>query len=424
MGKQIGFVSTRLAGIDGVSLEANKWACVLQRSGHHCFWFAGKLDKASSQSACIPEAHFKHPQIEWIYRSVIGHNGRPPSVTEMIHRLRYRLKIALQEFIERFKIDLIIIENAFAIPLNIPLGMALAELISENRFPAIAHHHDFYWERDSFCVNGIDEYLGMAFPPKLPSVEHVVINSAARIELARRRGILATVIPNVLDFANPPQPRDNSNGSFLKMFGLGPDDKTILQPTRIIKRKGIEHAVALVKALPHPAFKLVVSHEAGDEGFAYSDWLKAHARENGVDLRLAGCPVCSPFRGNGAPKNGCSLWSVYRHADFVTFPSLHEGFGNALLEAIYFRKPLLVNRYTNFVKDIEPKGFDLVTMDGYITPETVHSVAAILESPARRRQMVDTNYNIAARHYSYEILSARLNAIVAQLPGDLQNRPR
>jgi hypothetical protein len=59
-----------------------------------------------------------------------------------------------------------------------------------------------------------------------------------------------------------------------------------------------------------------------------------------------------------------SLWDVYPHADFITYPSLYEGFGNAFLEAIYFKKPLLINRYAIFVRDIEPKGFDLITMDG------------------------------------------------------------
>ena len=31
-----------------------------------------------------------------------------------------------------------------------------------------------------------------------------------------------------------------------------------------------------------------------------------------------------------------TLWDLYHHADFVTYPSTYEGFGNALLEAIYF----------------------------------------------------------------------------------------
>jgi hypothetical protein len=46
----------------------------------------------------------------------------------------------------------------------------------------------------------------------------------------------------------------------------------------------------------------------------------------------------------------------YAHADFVTFPSLYEGFGNALVEAMYFRMPTLVNRYSVYVSDIAPLG--------------------------------------------------------------------
>ncbi|MBW1899047.1 MAG: glycosyltransferase family 1 protein, partial [Deltaproteobacteria bacterium] len=43
--KNIGFVSTRFAGVDGVTMEASKWAKVLEDSGHHSFWFAGELDR-------------------------------------------------------------------------------------------------------------------------------------------------------------------------------------------------------------------------------------------------------------------------------------------------------------------------------------------------------------------------------------------
>ena len=42
--QRIGFVSTRFAGTDGVSLEAAKWSAVLEGDGHECFWYAGELD--------------------------------------------------------------------------------------------------------------------------------------------------------------------------------------------------------------------------------------------------------------------------------------------------------------------------------------------------------------------------------------------
>ena len=34
---RIGFVSTRFAGKDGVSLEVEKWVSVLEGMGHECF---------------------------------------------------------------------------------------------------------------------------------------------------------------------------------------------------------------------------------------------------------------------------------------------------------------------------------------------------------------------------------------------------
>jgi hypothetical protein len=34
---RIGFVGTRFSGTDGVSLETQKWASVLEAQGHACF---------------------------------------------------------------------------------------------------------------------------------------------------------------------------------------------------------------------------------------------------------------------------------------------------------------------------------------------------------------------------------------------------
>jgi glycosyltransferase involved in cell wall biosynthesis len=186
----------------------------------------------------------------------------------------------------------------------------------------------------------------------------------------------------------------------------------ILQPTRIIRRKGIEKAIELVKELKDPCYKLVISHEAGDEGFEYAAWLKEYAIEHRVDLRMVTTKIADPFNNNGKYQTNYSLWDIYPHADFITYPSLGEGFGNAFLEAIYFKKPFLVNRYSTFVKDIEPKGFDMAVMDGFLSKTTVQKVREILESRKRRERMVNKNYEIARRYYSYSLLRKHFRTII------------
>lgn len=418
MGPNIGFVSTRFAGTDGVSLEASKWADVFQQNGHSCFWFAGKLDRDPKTSFLVPEAHFQDEQNRWINERIFSRTGRQTKVTETIHELRSFIKNRLYEFIEKFNISLLIIENALSIPMHVPLGLALAETIAETQIPTIAHHHDFYWERIRFSVNAISDYLRMAFPPKLPNIKHVVINSDAQEQLAHRTGISSIIIPNVLDFDNPPVVDEKGAQVFRDSIGLEPDDRMILQPTRVIQRKGIEYAIELVKELKDPRNKLVVSHETGDEGFEYAKWLKEYAREHKVDLRLITTRLADPWTNDENGQTKYSLWDIYPYADFITYPSLYEGFGNAFLEAIYFQKPILVNRYATFIKDIEPKGFDLAVMDGFLSKKTVQYVKQLLESSIRREIMVTFNYEIATRYYSYSVLRNHLNTFINNFFGD------
>jgi glycosyltransferase involved in cell wall biosynthesis len=417
MAKNIGFVSTRFAGTDGVTMEASKWAQVLKKGGHNYFWFAGLLDRSPERCFLVPEAFFQHEKNLWIDRQIFGKKGRDPAVTDAIYELKTFLKKQLKEFIRTFNIDLLVAQNVLTIPMHIPLGIALTELIAETQIPTIAHHHDFYWERTRFLVNAVGDYLRMAFPPNLPGIEHVVINSAAQEELALRTGISSIVIPNVLDFENPPVITRQETDDFREEIGLTTDDILILQPTRVVQRKGIEHAIELVEELGDPRCKLVISHEAGDEGIEYADWLKEHARESGVDLRLLNLRISDPMNPDVNRKDLYTLWEVYPHSDFITYPSLYEGFGNAFLEAIYFKKPLLINRYATFVKDIEPKGFDLIAMDGYLTRKSVQKVRDVLESPERREKMVQTNYEIASRHYSYAVLRRWLNTLLTNFFG-------
>jgi glycosyltransferase involved in cell wall biosynthesis len=420
MGMQIGFISTRFSGTDGVSLEAKKWAEVFEASGHDCYWFAGQVEGNPDRCMQVPQAHFRHPQIQAIGNDVFGKTVRIPSTTEAIHQARATLKARLHQFIKRFHLDLLVIQNAVTIPMNIPLGLAITETLAETGIPTIAHHHDFAWERGRFARNCISDYLQMAFPPKLPNMEHVVINSAARVELAHRHGLSSTLIPNVINFTHPPQ-IDRSGKSFRADHGFSDSDIIILQPTRVIQRKGIEIAIDMVRQLEDHRCKLLVSHEAGDEGFQYARWLEERAQDQGVDLRFLARPIRSPWDDMASDGDDFSLWDMYANADFVTFPSLSEGFGNAFLEAVYFRKPLLVNRYSTFIRDIEPLGFELVMVDGYVDKNAVRGVHGILMDSDRRRESGEHNYRLASRHFSYGVLRSRLDGILKILFGTSTN---
>lgn len=410
--ERIGFVSTRFKGTDGVSLETEKWRTVLERMGFECFFFSGLSDWDPLRSMVVEEAFFGHPRVEEIQRQCFGVNVRSDALTGEIHDLRSSLKRSLYDFVSNFSIDLLIVENALTIPMHIALGVAITEFIAETGIPVIAHHHDFAWERQRFSRSAVDDFLAMAFPPRLHSVNHVVINTEGRRQLSYRCGLSSIVVPNVFDFHTSPPELDDYGRMLRGDLGLKSGEKLFLQPTRMIARKGIEHAIELAGRLRDQGVKLLISHQERDEGSEYFERTMDYAKLLGVEV-IVRPDIIGAARGiDEKGVRRYSLWDCYLNADFVTYPSSYEGFGNAFLEALWFKKPILVNRYSIYEQDIEPVGFEVALMDSYITPDTVEQVRALLSAPVIANLLAEKNFLLARKYFSFELLEQRLKQVM------------
>jgi glycosyltransferase involved in cell wall biosynthesis len=438
----IGFISTRFAGTDGVSRETSKWSHVLEQMGHTCFYFSGLSDRPADRSRIVPEAFHRHPVIdamnrtafggEWaataqaraahpeialLYRDHFSTSVRPPQMALQVQGLKDMFKARLYAFARDFSLNLLIVENALSIPLNIPLGLAVTEFIAEIGFPAIAHHHDFPWESPRFNVNCVRDYIAAAFPPNLPSIRHVVNHSIAAGQLAARTGIAATVIPIVMDFEQPPKSPDAYAKNVRANLGVSDGEKLFLQPTRVNPRKGIEHAIELTRRVGIPA-KLVISHAAEDEGTEYEHRIRELAGLLGAQVVFESS-VIQEQRGLSADgRNIFAPADVFSQADLVTYPCSTEGFGNGFLEAVYYHRPIVVNNYSIYEADIKPKGFSAIEFNGFIDEAVLESVRHCLTHPEEMEGWADKNYLLARRYYSFTILRRRLRLLISECLGE------
>jgi len=385
---------------------------VIERIGLECYYIAGESDRPSERTALIEEAHFNHPEILDVSHRAFEAEIRTAELTNSILRLTRVIRDKLNDAVGRLGVEAIIVENALTIPMNLPLGIALVHAIQETGMPCIAHHHDFYWERERFLINCVDDIIRAAFPPALPQIQHVVINSVAGEEFSRRTGLSCRIIPNVMDFAHPPDPPDEYAGQFRQAIGLADDDILVLQPTRVVARKGIEHAIELVRRLDPQRAKLVITHASGDEGDAYAQRVREFAEIMGVTVVFADRWI-SDQRGVG--DDGRPLFTIedtYPQADLVTYPSTYEGFGNAFLEALYFKCPIVCNRYAIYRTDIEPSGVRPILFDGFPTDDTVAEIRRVLSDADYRREMVEHNYAVGREWFSYEVVEDELRLMI------------
>lgn len=416
LGNRIGIIATRLAGTDGVSLETVKWVKVLTSLGYECFYFTGESDWSEDHTYLLPEAHFNHPDILVLKKDLFDDYHRFNSTSSKINQLKEHIKVHLHKFIEQFNIDLLITENVLSIPMNIPLGLAVTEVIVETNLPTIGHHHDFTWERKRYAISGAEDYLRAAFPPTVRQIHHVVINSFAQKELALRTGLSSTLIPNVMDFETPPPKKDDYCQDMRRELGIDQDEHILLQPTRIVPRKRIELSIELARRINDKCVVLI-SHRSGDEGKGYEAYLREYAQLLGVKV-IFGAERFDYLRGKTPDgKKVYSLVDAYLQSDIVTYPSRVEGFGNAFLETVYYRRPIVMSIYEIFKTDIQPKGFKIIGFGDYIDNVCISASRDILSNPAKAAELTDHNYSIARRYYSFNTLEYLLTSLLTECLG-------
>jgi glycosyltransferase involved in cell wall biosynthesis len=179
-----------------------------------------------------------------------------------------------------------------------------------------------------------------------------------------------------------------------------------------VPRKGIELAIDLVGRLGDAHAVLLITSPAGDEGLDYLVSLERQAERAKVSLRYAADRFEPDHEGRPiGPAH--SLTEAYLAADLISYPSLYEGFGNALLEAVFFGKPVFVNRYPVYEADIRPLGFHFIEIDGTVTDGAVDAVRSVLADPARQEADAEHNFIIGRQHLGYDRLQGALEELLA-----------
>jgi len=441
---------------DGVSLEMNKLRSVFEEMGHSTHLCAGKYGAAPE--TVIEEMYHHSPEAHLLYHNTF--KALRDYQDETVYRAElYCLAGIIEDkiiaFIEDKHINLLVPQNVWSVGANPAVAIALSKIQRKYRIPAIAHNHDFYFERtDGYALTShtAAEFVDRHLPPRNPYIKHVVINSLAQKSLLNRKGIPSTVVPNIINFET--LPRENSweedefNHDFRQRIGLNENDIFVLQATRLVTRKGIELAIDFVNALNDPKRReqlktkgLHNGRKFGDDsrvvlvltGYALDDltgryknslWLKAE--QLGVDTLFIEDSI-SERRGIKNGNKVYSLWDAYVHADFVTYPSQWEGWGNQFLEAIRAKLPIMLYEYPVYQADIKNKGFKVVSLGNEITgrdnnglvtvsSEAIESAAdqavELLTNARLRHETVENNYRIGKKHFSMDALYIYLDQLL------------
>lgn len=446
---KIAFLHNALGKTDGVSLEVDKWRTVLEKLGHEVFYIAGNDD--NERVLCIPELSFYHKQTKKEIENATVRLVDYKNGIELISDINNSAKIIkekLYQIIKENNIEIIIPNNLMSVGYHIAALKAIYEFIIETNIKTICHNHDFYFEDsgevEPTCIE-VADILEKLAPPNIKNVKNLVINSIAQKALFDKKHIKADIVPNVFDFEMNKWSVDDYNKTFLKDFNITENDIIFLQATRVMDRKGIELAIDVVDSLNENKSKLIGKKlyngkyidenskiillcagivESFGISSDYVNKLIKKAETKKVDIRFIGDRVAhSRNMVNG--KKIYSLWDSYVYSDFVTYPSIWEGFGNQFIEAVFAKLPIIAFEYPVYISDLKNKGFKIVSLgDEFsrdkdnlvcVKVDTLSKVSkeviSILLNSDLETNIVEDNYNIARKNYSYKSLEKLIESL-------------
>jgi len=389
--------------------------------GHGVRVLAGELEGPVDGVTLLPELAFSHPDcVRGQQDAFFLQRADESELIERLKREADTIAAGILEWIRCDAIDVLLTENATALPCHLSMGMALERVLAKSGIRALAHDHDFYWERgDRYATRyqTVRKIIEECFPPNLPNLRHAVINSECQRRLREDLGIESDVVPNVMDFDAHFGQRDVYNDALRSQLGLDDDAVLLFQITRIVRRKGIETAIDLVHRLDDARVRLVVTGNSTDD---FQDEYRHELEHRVARLGLARQVLFAGERfGNdrGSDALGRPVFSIsdaYAGATACTYFSTYEGFGNAFVEAVVAKKPILVNNYRPvYWGDIGSKGFLTVQIEGSeLTQDALGAVRELIDSPEMRRAWSEHNFELGRRHFSYAVLAEKLEALL------------
>ena len=263
-------------------------------------------------------------------------------------------------------------------------GNALADLTEAGLIPGFTRtvHH-----LDQFADHRVEARQIRA----VEAADRVLCVSDLWVEtLKRDHGITARRVRNGVDTATfSPRP-DASDPPVRTRWGLGRGPVFLavggFEPRKNSLR--LIEAFATVRARHRSAQLVVVGGASVLDHADYARRCEASLLEYGLDTG----PARSVVMTGPVPQN--EMPALYRIADTLAFPSLVEGFGLAVLEAMASGTPAVVSRiapFTEYLGDADAL---------WATPTDTGTIAAALEAsldPERRRDLAARGHDVAAR---------------------------
>lgn len=199
------------------------------------------------------------------------------------------------------------------------------------------------------------------------------------------------LIPNGID-----QPAELSHvreGEFRHEYGIGKGEVLFLFVGRINPVKGVDLLVRAFSTLDKHARLVIVGPDEG-----YRQDIERFIQHRGLGRYVT-------FTG---PLYGARKWAAYRDADVYVLPSMHENFGNVVLEAMICGLPVVLTDRCGIAPQVQGRG-------GLVVPYREEALAwamkRLVSEPELREEVSKRGRSLLKEEFSWEPIVEKLERL-------------
>jgi hypothetical protein len=406
---KIGIIIPEVGGLSALALEFKKWYVRMVSLGYTPYILTGRSRETFTHTTVMPdlfhENSYNYSLISQLFELTDNHADELDAFVEQATRIQQMVA----EWINNHDVAIIIIEQFFSVPVNIPVSYALYNFFEKNNCKKIVKHHDmFKCDHVATIIPSVfmQEVFKRCFPINMPQTYHVSTNRIIKQYLQKSCGIDSVIIPYIIEPDVAIRAPDIGDLALSHDFYMRQSDNVFVHFNDLMPSSSMELVIGLLNHIHDDRFKIVVigrKHKAYD---TYISEINERVIAHGLQQR---CLIL--LEDDVLSKSRYGIDDVFYLAKGVVSVDMASGFGQPLHMAIQHKCGLLVCTESQLDWfELAEVGIDAIHVSNEFNHGDVMCINQSLWDHVPNR--AEANYNCIQSTYSGTFLRHALNTFL------------
>lgn len=285
----IGIIIPEIGGYSSLSIEFQKWYAIMESLGHSIFIITGRSKQMMKQMTVMADLHHESDFNMEFSSQMFQLTDDDTDFIQSFKSQSIRIQGILDNWAITNQLDVVVVENYFSIPSNLPVTYAAYLFFQNFDCKKIIKHHDAFYRGNvgKFTQNTfIKQVLMACFPMNMKDTFHISCNRIIKSYLKEKCNVDSIIIPYVMDSEVRPPVNALTTLSLSDGFEIKDNDKVLVHFSDLLPSSKHDQLISLLESINDDSFKIISIVRQHRDYDDYLDYLNNAIQSKGLNARL------------------------------------------------------------------------------------------------------------------------------------------